>query len=170
MKRLLFVGTFLPVFLFYQPKTFGQISFPNNILNLAPIQLDEIFNAGSNQVGDATLETTFITPALPTPAIKTVVVNRTETDLWRLELSNPQDLTVKYELLSGNGNLNRLSSKISSDEIKVDIDPIEPKEISSDPQKGTKTVQGGATFTLDLSKIRTSGSYSGTLKVTFTGI
>lgn len=169
MKRLLFLSTFLSVFLLSQPKTFGQYSFPSTTLTLEAIKLTEIFTEGSNQVGDGRIETTLVNPSLPTPSL-TTTLSRTVTKIWQLELSESQDesqISVTYDLNSDKGKPDSLSTENNSEEIKVSITPIEP---SIDPTATKRTLQGGATFTLDLSDIKRSGSYSGILKVTFTGI
>ncbi|MCC5639627.1 hypothetical protein LC593_28140 [Nostoc sp. CHAB 5844] len=169
MKRLFFLSTFLSVFLLYQPKTFGQYSFPNNTLTLDSIQLNEIFSEGSNQVDDGRIQTNSINPPLPTPSL-TTQVSRTVEKIWQLELSGTQDenqISVAYDLISGKNNPDRLSNEKDSNEINVSITPIAPV---IDPNAAKRILYGGAIFNLDLSNIKTSGSYSGKLMITFTGI
>ncbi|AFY44636.1 hypothetical protein [Nostoc sp. PCC 7107] len=169
MKRLLFISTFLSVFLLYQPKTFGQFGLPGTTLTLEPIKVTDVFSEGSNQVGNGKIETNLINPSLPTPSL-TTQVSRTVAKLWQLELSETQDenqISVSYGLNSNQGNPDSLSKEGISEEIKVSITPINP---TIDPNAAKRTLQGGATFNLDFSDIKTSGSYSGILRVTFTGI
>ncbi|MBD2300460.1 hypothetical protein [Aulosira sp. FACHB-615] len=159
----------MSVFLLYQPKTWGQFSLPGSKITLDPIKVNEVFTEGSNQVGNGKIETNLINPSLPTPTL-TTTVDRTIQKLWQLELTASQDenqISVSYDLTSANGSENSLSKEGISEEIKVSIIPINP---TLDPNSAKRILEGGATFKLDFSDIKTSGSYSGILKMTFTGI
>ncbi|MBD2595359.1 hypothetical protein H6G74_13610 [Nostoc spongiaeforme FACHB-130] len=143
---------------------------PGSKITLDPIKVNEVFTEGSNQVGNGKIETNLINPSLPTPTL-TTIVDRTIQKIWQLELTEAQDetqISVSYSVNSDQGTENSLSKEGISEEIKVvSITPINP---TLDPNSAKRILEGGATFRLDFSDIKTSGSYSGILKVTFTGI
>ncbi|BBD59173.1 hypothetical protein NIES2109_19550 [Nostoc sp. HK-01] len=169
MNRLLFLSTFLSVFLLAHPKTFGQLGLPGNTLTLDKIEVTDIFSAGSNQVNDGIINKSSISPSLTAPSL-TTTVNRTVSNIWRLELDANQDenqISVSYGLNSDQGTTNSLSKGGISEQIKVSITPINP---TIDPNSAKRILQGGAIFNLDFSDIKIPGVYSGTLTITFTGI
>ncbi|ALF52711.1 hypothetical protein ACX27_07360 [Nostoc piscinale CENA21] len=168
MKRLLFFSTFLSVFLFSHPKSFGQLGL-GTTLTLDKIEVNEIFSAGSNQVNDGRIEKSSISPSLP-PASLNTKVERTVEKLWRLELDANQDenqISVDYHVNSDQGTANSLSKGDLSEQIKVSVDEIKP---TINPNSAKRVLEGGAIFKLDFTDIKTPGIYSGILTITLTGI
>ncbi len=99
----------------------------------------------------------------PKPTINTEVT-KTINNLWKMQVppgTSENDLTVQYELNSLN------HPTVSNSKIRVSqIESVNLRVI----QDSTTVITDDVKFTFDLSEIKASGTYSGDLRITVTGI
>lgn len=113
--------------------------------------------SGNGVIGETSLNTS-------NPFLVNTQISKTINNLWQFQIdsNNLNSLQVQYTP-SGNFSLTQGSSVIT-----VDIDPLAPIVIGEGATPDRVIVQGGATFTLDLSQVTKSGIHSGILQLTIT--
>ena len=93
---------------------------------------------------------------------------RTLPGVWWMRLRDERaldDMDVRLELTSGDGTHNRLVHESDQNsQIHVTVEPLAPVVALDDTS--SVVIEGGAVLILDISDVRSAGSYSGTLTVT----
>lgn len=121
---------------------------------------------------DSPLASTVVAIAgMPKAPLDSVRIQRRLEGLWTLRVpvggcgATDQAIDVQAEVVATSGSPDRLAPQTAGEpEIDVKVVPLTPHLLSR--QEDAVTYEGGVVLELDLSKVRTSGTYSGTLVLT----
>jgi hypothetical protein len=98
-------------------------------------------------------------------------ITRTVPAFWQIRLPadiNPYSLDINYEVVACNNERDSISNSDDSDS-QINV-TVEDTTLQITREKTTILVEGGVILRLSLKKVRTAGSYCGTLIVTIDGI
>ncbi len=93
--------------------------------------------------------------------------------VWRLRVTDTSGMArapdVQYQVVAGNGHLDRLSHVMHSDaELVATVEPQSPRLLSKDAS--TALYEGGIILRMRLDETRLSGTYSGSLILTLNNL
>ncbi len=164
------------------PTQLTEFGTPTIVLRLEPIQSRELFedqaevSEGTLVVGSGSRSSS--QSPFTSARLATSVVRRLP-DLWQLHLAPDarlRDLQVSYELVSSQGQQDRLSHSQRPDlEVHTRVWPLAPtilqrdaeRRLDSDmPTQAGTIVQGGVVLEMEVESVQAAGTYQGTLTVT----
>lgn len=134
------------------PSSDYELSFSSQPVNISPLRSQDILPSQSGTV--STQEQLLVVPSF------NEVISRELPQLWRMRVATEDvpELVAQYTIITPNENGNPF--------LNVTLEPLDIREVSSDPNTSTSVVEGGVRLLFgDAFKTGNAGSYQGQISV-----